>query len=64
MLTSDVDWDPTFLDSSGGVGNEIWHEAQQSTPQGPSNGTFKVLISKVRATLTHSSVTLMKELNI
>ena len=40
MLTLDVYWDSTCLDSLGGVDNEIWNDAQSSKPKGPSDSIF------------------------
>ena len=40
MLILDVDWDSTFLDSLGGLDNEIWCDAQSSFLDGPHNKLF------------------------
>ena len=39
-LTSETNWEPTCLYSSGSIANEIWHDTQSSTPQSPSDATF------------------------
>ena len=40
VLTSEADWDPTFLDSPGDIENEIQHDAQLFMHQGSSDETF------------------------
>ena len=40
VLTSEVYWDPTCLDSPGSVDNEIWYDIQSSISQCLSNRTF------------------------
>ena len=40
VLTSDTQWDLTFLNSPGNVKDKMWRDAQLSLSQGPSDKTF------------------------
>ena len=40
VLTSDVDWDPACLGSTGGAGNAIFYDSQSSVHKGPSDPRF------------------------
>ena len=53
ILTSDSDWDPSLLDSPGGVDEDKWHDAQPSLPEGPSSPLFDEYRELRRGALTH-----------